>query len=102
MCRGRDALDTVRLHYSFIDFADIIYYVVIDSLGVFRADTDLDEAVENPKRLPATIGAVLDLFAFCAVKRRPIRMARPLVNHRFLDGQQNRAGKRGRRDLSLP
>jgi hypothetical protein len=66
--------------------ADVINYIVIDSLGIIRADTDLDEAVENPKCLSTAIGAVLDLPALRAVKRRPIRMARPLVDHGFLDG----------------
>ena len=82
------------LHQNFIDLADIINDIIIDSLGVFRTDTYLNEAVENLKRLPAAIGAVLNIFAFFAVKRRPIRMPRPLVNHRFCDRQQNRAGHR--------
>src|SRR4030042_662043 len=90
------------LRQSLIDLADIINNIIIDTLGVFRADTDLDKTVENPKRLPAAIGSVLDLFAFRAVKRRPIRVARPLVYYGFLDGQQYRTGHRGSRDLSLP
>jgi len=87
---------------SLIDLTDIINDIIIDTLGVFRADTDLDESIENPKRLPAAIGAELDFFAFRAVKRRPVLMPRPLVDHGFFDGQQNRAGHRGRRDISLP
>ena len=72
-----------------MDLPDGIDDIIIDSLGIFWADTDLNEAVKNIERLPAAIGSVHDLFALRAVKGRPMRMARPLVDHGFCDGQQN-------------
>ncbi len=51
-----------------IDLADGINDIVVDPLGIFRADADLDETVENIQRLPTTVRAIFDFLPLRAVK----------------------------------
>ena len=77
-------------HKRVINLADGINYIVVDALGVFRADTDLNETVKDIQGLPAAIRAIFDFLPFRAVKRRPVGMSCSFVDYGFMDGQQNR------------
>jgi hypothetical protein len=51
-----------------MDLADGVNDIVVDPLGVFRPDADLDETVEDLQRTPAAFGAIFNFLALWAAE----------------------------------